>query len=144
MADIIQEFTVKAVPALVMEMFTTPEGLDRWWTKRSSGVAELDAEFTLYFGPEYDWRAEVTQYVPEREFELQLTKAHEDWMGTRVGCTLTAEGHGATRVLFYHKGWPSENQHWRISCYCWAMYLRLLRRNLQYGETVPYEKRLEV
>ena len=50
----------------------------------------------------------------------------------------------ASRVLFYHKGWPSENECWRVSCSCWAMYLRLLRRNLEYGEFVPYEKRLEV
>jgi uncharacterized protein YndB with AHSA1/START domain len=144
MANIIQEFTVKAAPPLVMEMFTMPEGLDRWWTKGSAGAPKENAEYTLHFGPEYDWRAKVTRFVPDREFELQMTQAHEDWKGTRVGCTLTSDGHTATRVFFYHKGWPQENEHWRVSCYCWAMYLRLLRRNLEYGETVPYEKRLEV
>jgi hypothetical protein len=41
-------------------------------------------------------------------------------------------------------GWPVDNEHWRISCYCWAMYLRLLRRYLEHGEIVPYERRLEV
>ena len=35
------------------------------------------------------------------------------------------------------------NEHWRISCYCWAMYLRLIRRYLEYGETIPYESRLD-
>jgi uncharacterized protein YndB with AHSA1/START domain len=144
MPDIIQEFTVKAPAALVMEMFTRSEGLDRWWTKRSTGVAKEEAEYTLYFGPEYDWRAKVTRFVPDREFELQMTQAHEDWMGTRVGCILTSKGERVTRVLFQHKGWPESNEHWRLSCYCWAMYLRILRRNLEYGETVPYEKRLEV
>jgi len=144
MADIIQEFFVKASPTQVMEMFSTPEGLNRWWTKRSSGVAKEGAEFTLYFSPEFDWHAKVTHYAPDREFELQLTTAHEDWQDSRVGCSLTPEANGATRVLFYHKGWPNENEHWRVSCYCWAMYLRLLRRNLEYGEFVPYEKRLEV
>ncbi len=144
MADIIQEFIVKASPARVMEMFATPEGLDRWWTKQSAGVAQEGAEFTLYFGPEFDWRARVTRFVPDREFELHLTNAHEDWQGSRIGCTLNPEGQGATRAVFYHKGWPSENEHWRVSCHCWAMYLRLLRRNLEYGEIVPYERRLEV
>jgi hypothetical protein len=47
-------------------------------------------------------------------------------------------------VLFYHNGWPKANQHWRISCYCWAMYLRVPRRNAERGESVPYEKRLDV
>jgi uncharacterized protein YndB with AHSA1/START domain len=143
MADIIQEFIVKAPAARVMEMFTTPDGLNRWWTKTSAGVAKENAEYTLYFGPGYDWRAKVTRFVPDREFELELTNAHEDWNGTRVGCALTQK-QSVTSVLFHHKGWPSDNEHWRVSCYCWAMYLRLLRRNLEYGEFVPYEKRLEV
>jgi hypothetical protein len=32
----------------------------------------------------------------------------------------------------------------RRSSYCWAMYLRILRRYLEHGETVPYERRLDV
>jgi hypothetical protein len=30
------------------------------------------------------------------------------------------------------------------SSYCWAMYLRLLRRNVEAGEVVPYAQRLDV
>lgn len=47
-------------------------------------------------------------------------------------------------VRFYHTGWPTENAHWRISCYCWAMYLRVMRRYLEHGDIVPYENRLDV
>ncbi|MCH8956850.1 SRPBCC domain-containing protein, partial [candidate division KSB1 bacterium] len=36
------------------------------------------------------------------------------------------------------------NEHYRVSCYCWAMYLRLLKRYVEHGETVPYEDRLDV
>ena len=49
-----------------------------------------------------------------------------------------------TQVRFRHVGWPSTNDHYRISCYCWAAYLRILRRYLEHGERVPYEKRLDV
>src|SRR5690242_16617202 len=42
-------------------------------------------EYTLWFGPEYDWRAVVSRCVPETEFELELTKADEDWQRTRLG-----------------------------------------------------------
>jgi hypothetical protein len=35
------------------------------------------------------------------------------------------------------------NEHWRISCYWWAMYLRVLRRYLEHGESVAYEDRLD-
>jgi uncharacterized protein YndB with AHSA1/START domain len=112
--------------------------------QRSERRTQLNAEFRLYFGPGYDWRAKVTRYVPGSEFELQMTETHVDWAKSQVGCRLTPEGEGKTRVLFYHHGWPEANEHWRISCYCWAMYLRVLRRNVEHGESVPYEKRLDV
>jgi hypothetical protein len=62
-----------------------------------------------------------------------------DWAKSCVGCRLTPEGEGKTRVLFYRNGWPEANEHWRVWCYCWAMYLRVLRRNVEHGESVPYE-----
>jgi hypothetical protein len=45
---------------------------------------------------------------------------------------------------FRHTGWAEPNEHFRISNHCWAMYLRILRRYLEYGEIVPYEQRLDV
>lgn len=143
MADVIQELTVKASPERVFQAMGTPDGLARWWTKRSTGDPREGAEYSLMFGPGYDWTAVVTRYAPDSAFELKLTKADRDWLGTRVGCELQADG-DVTRVRFYHTGWPEENQHWRISCHCWAMYLRIMRRYLEHGETVPYEDRLDV
>jgi len=144
MADIIHEFFVKAPAARVFGMFATAEGLNRWWTKESSGEPKMNVEFRLNFGPGYDWRARVTRCETDSEFELQMTKAHKDWMSTQVGCRLTQEVGPKTRVFFYHRGWPEENEHWRGSNYCWAMYLRLLRRYVEHDEVVPYEKRLDV
>jgi uncharacterized protein YndB with AHSA1/START domain len=144
MADILQQLTIKAPRQRVFEMFATAEGLDRWWTKTATGTPNAGAEYALFFGPGYDWRGEVSRCSPDSEFELLITQAHPDWMSTRVGCQLEAEGSSATRVRFYHTGWPEENEHWRISCYCWAMYLRVLRRFLEYGDNVAYEKRLDV
>ena len=144
MADIIHEFTVKAKPERVFRAFATPAGLQTWWSKESSGEVRDGRTVRLYFGPGYDWHAKVTRHVPASEFELEMTDAHPDWLGTRVGCELAPEGEDGTRVRFYHRGWPDANEHWRISCFCWAMYLRVMRRNLEYGETVEYEKRLDV
>jgi len=144
MPSIVHELVVKAPPDRVFRAMATPEGLDRWWTKTSQGKPQEGAEYGLFFGAEFDWQGKVTRYQPHSTFELQMTKAHPDWIGTRVGCELHAEGTGNTRVLFYHTGWPTENEHWRVSCFCWAMYLRVMRRNLEYGDTVPYENRLDV
>lgn len=141
MADIFQDFPIKVSPARVFEAVSTPQGLDVWWTKTSSGRPVLGEEYVLGFGPGYDWRAKVTKCVMDSEFEIQFFNSHEDWDGTRVGFRL--HGNQTTNVSFYHTGWPSANEHWRVSCYCWAMYLRILRRFLEYGETVPYKKRLD-
>jgi uncharacterized protein YndB with AHSA1/START domain len=143
MADILHCFPIKAPRQQVFLAVATPAGLDSWWTKRSSGQPQPGAEYELWFGAEYDWRATASQCVADTEFELELTRADEDWRGTRLGFHLE-EKDGATQVHFHHLGWPEENDHYRTSCYCWAMYLRLLKRYVEYGEVVPYEDRLEV
>lgn len=143
MADILQDFPIKADKARVFEMFTTPQGLDVWWTLKSAGEPVQGAEYELFFGPEYDWRARVTTCVPGVEFELLMTRADADWTGSRVGVKLTSSG-DSTRVEFRHLGWPEANAHYRTSCHCWALYLRVLRRYLECGELVGYDDRLDV
>jgi uncharacterized protein YndB with AHSA1/START domain len=143
MPDIIQDLTINAAPARVFEMMAMPHGLDQWWTKSSSGTPILGTTYTLGFGPGYDWKARVTAADPGAKFELELTDAHPDWLGTRVGCELRGDGKRGTQMRFYHTGWPSANEHWSVSCYCWAMYLRIMRRYVEHGESVPYESRLD-
>jgi len=143
MADIFHDFPIKAPLDRVFRAVGTPQGLDTWWTKRSAGRPQLGAEYELWFGPEYDWRARVTRCAPDAEFELEMVRADPDWIGTRVGLRLEPRA-DVTWVRFSHTGWPVQNEHYRVSCTCWAMYLRILRRSLEHGESVPYEDRLDV
>jgi uncharacterized protein YndB with AHSA1/START domain len=122
---------------------STPAGLDAWWTKSCAGRPVEGAEYQLGFGPQYAWRGVVRRCVPHAEFVLELTHADDDWRGTRVCFELRPEG-DLTHVRFSHLGWPQTNEHFRVSSFCWAMYLRLLKRYAERGETVPYEDRLEV
>ncbi|HMY76632.1 MAG TPA: SRPBCC domain-containing protein, partial [Blastocatellia bacterium] len=73
----------------------------------------------------------------------RITVAMDDWMNARVGFRLE-ERDGATQVRFHHTGWPEASEHYRISSFCWAMYLRLLKRYVEFGEVVPYDQRLDV
>lgn len=141
--DILQDFPINAPPDRVFRAVSTPEGLDTWWTKRSSGVPARGEAYLLSFGPEYDWRATVTDAIPDVLFELEMVHADPDWTGTRVSIRLEPRPQG-TWVRFAHTNWPEANEHYRISCHCWAMYLRVLRRTLEHGESVPYELRLDV
>lgn len=143
MADILQDFPIAASPQRVFEAVSTPALIDEWWTVRSSGQPAVGATYELDFGPEHRWRAEVTKADPGTAFELRLTSADADWTGTTVGFELAPSANG-TQVRFAHRGWPEANAHHRVSCHCWAMYLRILRRHIEYGESVPYEKRLAV
>jgi uncharacterized protein YndB with AHSA1/START domain len=141
--DIFHDFPIKKSAHAVFQAISTAEGLDQWWTKRSSGQPALGAEYELWFGPEYDWRGRVTRCDPNTHFELLMHSAEPEWVGTRVGFTLEG-GPATTQAHFYHTGWPDVSENYRGSSYCWAMYLRILKRYLEYGETVPYEKRLSV
>ena len=143
MADIFHHFPIESSAEKVFEAMSLSEGLDKWWTKGSSANPYLGGIYTLDFGPGYIWKAIVTEYIKSNLFELKMTEADEDWLGTRVGFTLKNR-QGKTDINFYHTGWPQKNEHYKISSYCWAMYLRILKRNLEYGEWVPYEKRLQV
>ena len=143
MPHITHDFPIFVPPARVWDGITTPAGLDQWWSKTSHGSPARGNEYVLDFGPGYEWNAVVTACEIEKAFELEMTHADADWRGTRVGFALAPIPRG-TQVRFHHTGWPAANDHYRTSTYCWAMYLRILKRWLEFGETVPYEKRLDV
>ena len=75
MAEILHDLPIGVSPARVFAAFSTPDGLDTWWTLRSAGEAKPGGEYLLDFGPGYEWRARVTRCVPGREFELEFTHA---------------------------------------------------------------------
>jgi uncharacterized protein YndB with AHSA1/START domain len=143
MSNIFHCFPVNASPDKVFEAISTPGGLDNWWTRRSEAEPKLEGNYVLDFGPPYIWNAVVTKYTESIVFELQFWDADPDWTGTKVGFSLVPKD-GKSEVNFYHTGWPETNEHFRISSFCWAMYLRILKRYIEFGEKVPYENRLNV
>ncbi len=143
MPDILHDFPIAAEPGRVFEALCSPAGLNAWWTLAAEGEPGVGQRYRLYFGPGYDWVGVMRRHQPGREAEWEITEADADWRGTRVGFRLRPEG-GATQVEFYHTGWPGVNSHYRTSCFCWAMYLRLLKRHIETGEVVEYQRRLDV
>ena len=143
MPDIYQDVRMAASPARIFDGVSTPDGLMKWWARACAGVPEVGAEYRLDFGPDYLWRARVTKCESPQQFEIQLTAADSDWIGTKVGFLIDPSP-AATWLRFRHTGWPELNEHFRISNHCWAMYLRILRCHLERGDVVPYENRLDV
>ena len=142
MPDILQDFPIRAPIQRVFDAVSSPHGLNQWWTETCDGECTVGASYLLGFGPEYQWRASVTRCEKNTTFELTMAECDADWQTTRVAFTLSPTRDG-THVRFEHIGWPEANAHYRISTHCWALYLRLLRRYLEYGETVQYQGRLD-
>ncbi|MDZ4863945.1 MAG: SRPBCC domain-containing protein [Gemmatimonadota bacterium] len=118
MTDILHSLPINAPARAVFAGISTPSGLDEWWTADSAGIPQIGMEY-------------------------QLTVAMDDWRGTRVRFDLEGAA-GSTHLRFGHLGWPGVMAHLQSSSYCWAMYLRILKRYLEFGERVPYDRRLEV
>ena len=142
--DILHDFPIAGTRAAVFAAVSTPEGLDRWWTLASAGESALGATWQFDFGPGYQWEGVVLRFEQDRLIEWQLTDADADWRGSRVRIALEDRPDGLTWVRFAHEGWREASEHYRISCYCWAMYLRHMKLWVQDGVTVPYDRRLEV
>jgi uncharacterized protein YndB with AHSA1/START domain len=143
MADIFHYFPINAPIENVFKQISTPAGIETWWAKTTSGKTEIGEIYHFYFEPDYNWTAIVSKYLSNVEFELIMQTSDKDWEGSKVGFRLI-EKNNLTEVHFYHTGWKEENEHFRISNFCWAMYLRILKRYLEFGEFVPYEDRLNV
>ncbi len=151
MPDILHELPIAAPTWRVFDAVATPHGLSCWWT-RKTGINANDwhagwhsgSTVSLFFDPDCLWRADVREVVHNACIELQFTQATPDWTGTRVRVELQANGDTNTVVHFSHTGWADASEHYRVSSFCWAMYLRLLKRYVEHGEVVPYESRLDV
>jgi uncharacterized protein YndB with AHSA1/START domain len=143
MPDIDHEFSVHASAPQVFAAVATADGLNAWWTLTCKGQPAAGNDYQLGFGAGYDWIGHVTECTENEAIEWQIESGDEDWNGTRVALRLKDTGDGSTAVRFRHSGWPADNGHYRGSTYCWAMYLRLMKRHVEHGETVAYETRLE-
>ena len=137
MTNIFHNFPINCSIDRVFETISTPQGLDKWWTKTALGIAATGETFHLYFEPDYHWTGCVSKCTPNTEFELTMQSSDNDWEGTKVGFQLIGKSN-LTEVQFYHIGWKQANEHYCTSNYCWAMYLRILKRNLELGEFIHY------
>lgn len=140
MAKIQHQFSVSAPAEQIFAAFCTPEGLNNWWTLQAAGQPEMGNVYTFYFGPAYDWRAEVLHVKPNRALTWQMTQAMDDWMPTRVGFRLL-EKNGQTTVYFFHEGWLKANEHFAITSFCWGQLLMGLKKYVEIGSVVPFEQR---
>lgn len=136
MFDIHHNFVVKAPSDKVFNAFCTPQGLDSWWTMKSSSTPEIGNLYRFYFGPEYDWQAEVIHLVQGQELTWRMVKTMDEWKKTTIGFQLI-EKEGITHVHFFHLGWAEASEHFGITTYCWGQLLHGLKMYVEDGIIIP-------
>lgn len=114
--NIYHDLVIKASLQEVFNAISKPEQLNSWWTEKCTGKPELNAEYNLYFTPEYDWYGKVITCQPNQAFHIKMTKSDADWNSTTFGFNLEELNEGV-QVRFFHIDWPECNHHFRHSSF---------------------------
>ncbi|SHF09037.1 SRPBCC family protein [Chryseobacterium sp. OV279] len=138
--SILHNLEVDATLENVFQMVSVPEFLNEWWTHYCQGTPGPDSEYTFEFSETDILKGKVSKFSPPHKIEFLITDGDQDWIGTNVGFVLKETGKG-TRISFHHTGWKDTHEHFRQSSFCWAIYLRILRKFVEDGLHVPYSER---
>ena len=138
--NIYHNLEIKASPNEVFDAVSQPKHLDKWWSLKSSGKPEIDAEYNLNFTDQYNWFCKVSKIKQNETFHLKMTKSDKDWMPTTFGFDLEKTDNG-TMLMFSHVNWPEANHHFKHSSFCWAMLLNGLKNYLEKRVVLPFEER---
>ena len=140
MPAIYHNFKIAGKLGKVFKAISRPKEIQHWWPIHSKGKAGYGETYLFDFGPEYNWKGRVTKFIKNQSIEWVITEADEDWTDTTLSFELEKQG-DVIHVSFCHEGWRAINDHFKISNYCWAQYLRTLKRYVELGEIVSYEDR---
>lgn len=140
MANIYHDLWIKASIDQVFEAVSVPKHIDAWWTNQCEGIPKIGSSYSFYFSDQFDWLAEIKDVKKNKHISWTMTKSDKDWDGTSIGFDLT-EDDSQVHVQFTHTDWRDINTHFRRTNYCWAMYLRLLKRYVEKGEVIDYDQR---
>jgi uncharacterized protein YndB with AHSA1/START domain len=138
--SIYHSLIIDADLAKVFRSVSEPEHLVNWWPDRCVGIPKLGNTYGFYFGPEYNWRGKVSEFVPNKAFYVKMTDADEDWVPTTFGFDISTLD-DKVQLDFWHKGWPSCNAHFKRSSFCWAILLKGLKDYIEAGIVIPFADR---
>ena len=144
MFSIHHDITIKSSAESIFNAITQPEGLDSWWTKKSSGSPKMGTEYRFFFTTGYDWFAKVLLATDKKQIMFKMIDADPDWIDTLLTFTIIKKENDSCLLRFDHTEWRSINDHFRRTSYCWALYLRGLKKYLEEGLVTPYGRRTRV
>lgn len=137
---IYHDLIIEAPAETVFKAISEPKHLVNWWPLKCTGEPELGSEYNFYFAPEYDWYGKVSKIIPNRVFQIKMTKSEPNWDPTTFGFEMSEEEEKVF-LSFTHLDWPERNSHFRIASFCWAMLLKGLKDYAEKGIILPFDER---
>ncbi len=137
---ILHDLVINCSLEKVFEGITSPEHLVNWWPLKCTGRPVEGEIYNFNFTEDYNWFGKVAQVEKDKSFQIKMTQSDADWDPTSFGFELEKIEHGVW-VKFWHKDWPSCNDHFRRSSFCWAILLKGLKDYLEKGIIVAFEDR---
>jgi len=134
---------IKAPARDVLSAVTTPSSLDSWWTSRSSGEPGVGERYNFYFDDNYDWYAEVIEYVVEEHITYRMIECSAEWVGTQLKFSVIPEGASIATLILDHTHWAAESRELSTTRNSWLKYLGNLRSFLENGISTPYESKCD-
>ncbi len=148
MVDITHRIGIKAPLAKVYAALTTVEGVAGWWTKETTGDAQLGGTVQVLFrnpaGNEVGRMGfEMRKLEPEKAVRWHFTSGPPEWLGTEATFDLRQEGED-TLIIFGHRNWREAIEFTSHCSMKWAVFLLSLRQLVETGTGRPSPDDLKI
>jgi uncharacterized protein YndB with AHSA1/START domain len=145
--DIVHRIGIKAPASKVYEAVGTTQGVAGWWTRDTTGTAEVGGKVQVRFhkdGQEIGRMIyEVTRLEPGREVHWRILAGPPEWVGTDVTFQLTQDG-DMTILLFGHRNWKEPVEFMAHCSMKWAVFLMSLRDLMETGKGQPAPEDIKI
>jgi uncharacterized protein YndB with AHSA1/START domain len=117
MPDIRHLIDIKADPAAVFELASTPEGLAKWWAEDIFDIS-ADSCSLGFFNRNTVYTLRMDSKVPNQKM-LWRSVTGQEWEGTRLLFELQDRGK-STALRFTHADWRSETEYFFMCNTTWG------------------------
>lgn len=139
-------FVAEANPATVYAALTSAEGLSGWWSQDCDVQTHVGGAVQFRFGANHK-TMRITQLRPDHGVRWHCTAAYmaaehltrrDEWVGTEMVFTLTAEADGRTRVEFEHIGLEPNLECFGLCSKGWNYFMPSLKSFVETGRGTPF------
>ena len=141
MVDIVHRVGIKAPASKVYAALSTIDGLADWWTRATTGSAQVGEAIAFRFHTETGaeiggFDMDVLELVPDQKVRWRVSAGPAEWVGTDIEFALSRQDEH-TIVMFGHRKWHEEGEFMAHCSTKWATFLLSLRDLVETGKGRP-------